>query len=179
MGAVGGAEGIVDENIRQGSQRLAQRRVVFGLTLLKAGVLQQHHIAVLQRGGLGLGVLPCHVGSHDDFLAQQLADALGNDFQTQLGLPLALGLAHVGAEDDLGVVVNQVPDGGHGGNDPLVGGDDAVLGGNIEVAAAQNPLAGYVDVLDGLFIVVHDNSSIFSGGHSRILPKSRKLGNDS
>ena len=103
----------------------------------------------------------------------------GHDLQAQLGLPFALGLAHVGAEDDLGVVVNQILDGGHGGDDPLVGGDDAVLGGNIEVAAAQDPLAGYVDVLDGLFIVVHDNSSIFSGGHSRILPKSRKLGNDS
>ena len=179
MGAVGSAESVVDEHVRQRGQSLAQLGIVLGLALLKPGVLQQHHVAVLQRGGLGLGVLACHIGGHDDFLAQQLADALRHDLQAQLGLPFALGLAHVGAEDDLCVVVNQILDGGHGGDNPLVGGDDAVLGGNIEVAAAQDPLAGYVDVLDGLFIVVHDNSSIFSGGHSRILPKSRKLGNDS
>ena len=56
----------------------------------------------MKLGGLGLGVLTGDIGSHDDFLAQQLADALGDDLQAQLRLPLALGLAHVRAQDDRG-----------------------------------------------------------------------------
>ena len=76
--------------------------------------------------------------------------------------PLALGLAHVGAQDDLGLVLDQVLDGGQGGNDTLVGSDLAGLGGHIEVAAAQNALAGHFDIFDGLLVVVHGKSSIIT-----------------
>ena len=69
----------------------------------------------------------------------------------------------MGAENDLGLMVHQVLDGGHGGHDPLVGSDLTVLGGDIEVAAAQDPLTGYVDILNGLFIVVHNDSSKLPG----------------
>ena len=68
------------------------------------------------------------------------------------------GLAHVGAGDDGGAVVQQVLDGGQGGADALVIGDDAaaVLGhGHVEVAAQQDLLAGNVHIADGLFVVVH------------------------
>ncbi len=171
VGPVGGAEGVVDEDVGHVSQGLAQGGIILSLALFEPGVLQQHHVAVLQSGGLGLGVLTGHVGGHDDFLAQQLADPLGNHSQAEFRGGAVLGLAHVGAEDDLGVVVDQVLNGGHGGHDPLVGCNDAVLGGYIEVAAAQNPLAGYVNVLNRLLIVVHSDSSILkSGDDPRIFP---------
>ena len=109
---------------------LGQRGVVLGLARLKAGVLQQQDLAGLEGGGLGLGVGAHHVLGHDDRLAQQLAQAGGHRLQGQLGLDLALGLAHVGAGDHRGVLLQQVLDGGQGGTDALVVGDDAaaVLG---------------------------------------------------
>ena len=47
MGAVGSAESVVDEHVRQRGQSLAQLGIVLGLALLKPGVLQQHHVAVV------------------------------------------------------------------------------------------------------------------------------------
>ena len=155
VGAVGGAEGVVDKDIGQGGQLLAQLGIVLGLALFKAGVLQEHDLAVLQGGSLGLGVLTGHILGHDDGLTQQLAQAVSHDLQAQLGLVLALGLAHVGAEDDLGAVVDEILDGGQRGHDTLVAGDDAALDGHIEVAAAEYPLAFYINVFHRFLVVVH------------------------
>ena len=102
---MGGAEGVVDEDISQIGQGLAELGVVLGLALDEAGVLQQHHVAVLELGGQALGVLAGHVLGHPDLHAQQLAEAVGHDLQAQLRLELALGLAHVGAENDLRAVL--------------------------------------------------------------------------
>ena len=166
-----GAEGIVHKDLGQVSQSLAQLGVVLGLALFKAGVLQQHHLAVLQGGSLGLGILAGNVLGHDNGLAQQLGNAVSHHLQAQLGLDFPLGLAHVGAQNDLGIVVYQVLNGRHGGHDALVGSNLAIFGGNIEVAAAQNALAGYVNILDGLFVVVHIDSSKLPG----IVPHFSKI----
>ena len=158
------AESIIDKDVSHGGQSLAQLGIVLGLALLKTGVLQQHHFAVLQSGSLGVSVFTGHILGH----AQQLGDAVCNHLKAQLGLPLTLGLAHVGAQDNLGIVVHQVLDGGHGSDNTLVRGDFAVLGGDVEVAAAQHPLAGDVDILDGLLVVIHSKflHSDFCGGLS-------------
>ena len=174
-----GAESVVDEDIGQVSQSLAQLGIVLGLTLDETGILQQHHIAVVQSGGLCLGILAGHIGSHDDFLAQQLAQPVGDNFQAQLRLPLALGLAHMGAQDDLSAVLDQVVDGGQSGDNPLVTGNFSIFGGDIEVAAAQNALAGYIDVHDGLLVVIHFDSSKLPGFSPRIFPKSCRPGKES
>ena len=168
MGSVGGAEGVVDEDIRQGCQIGAELLIVLGLALDVAGVLQQHDFAVTQGGGQGAGILAGHVLGHLDLLAEQLAQALCDDLQAQLGLPLALGLAHVGAEDDLRAVVDEILDGGQGGDDALIAGDLAVLEGNVKVAAAEHALAGYVDVTNGFFVVVHKCSSCFRMRQCRV-----------
>ena len=152
VSTMSGTESIVDENVSHGSQVLAQLGIVLGLALDVTGVLQQHDLAFLQSSSLSLGILAGNVSSHDDFLTQQLAQTIGNDLQAQLGLPLTLGLAHVGAQDDLSLVLDQVLDGGQSGNDTLVGSDLASLGGNVEVAAAQNALAGYFDIFDRLLV---------------------------
>ena len=157
---MGSAKRVVDKNFSHGGQILAQRGVVLGFTLHVTGVLQHHDLTLFQSGGLCLGIVTGHVGGHDDFLTQQLAQTVSHDFQAQLGLPLTLGLAvGIGAGEqvavDLGVVLDQILDGGQSGDDTLVGSDDTVLGGNIEVAAAQNALTGYFNVFDGLLVVVH------------------------
>ena len=149
------AKGVVDENIGQRGQLLAQLGVVLRLALFKAGVLEQHDLAVLERGGLRLRVLTGDVLGHDDRLAEQLAQAVGDDLKAQLGLVLALGLAHVGAENDLRVVVDEIANGRQRGDDSLVAGDLAVLGWNVKVAAAEHALAADIDLFYGFLIVVH------------------------
>ena len=157
VGAVDRAEGVGHVHVGHTGHLLGQLRVVLGLARLKAGVLQQHDLAALQGGGLGLGVGAHHVGGHDHVFAQQLAQPLGHRLQGQLGLHLALGLAQVGAGDDSRPLVQQVLDSGQGGADALVVGDG--VGGlvlrDVEVAAQEHLLAGDVNVLHGLLVVVH------------------------
>ena len=184
------AEGVGHVHLGHGGHLLGQLRVVLGLALLKAGVLEKHNLAGLQRGGLGLGVGPHHIAGKDDILAQQLAQTLCHRLHAQRFqslLPLLFGerggilalfglllgplveaglrLAQVGAGDHRRPLVQQVLDGGQGGADALVVGDDAaaVLGhGHVEVAAKKNLLALHVDVLDRLLVVIHGNLAPFS-----------------
>ena len=183
-----GAEGVGHVQVRHGRQLLRQLRIVLGLALFKAGVLQQQDLARLERRGLGPGVGAHHVGGHQDVLPQQLAQPLGHGGQGQLGqglLPALLGegggvlallglllrpfvkighrLAQVGAGDDGGAVLQQIADGGQSRHDALVAGDGAVLVlGHVEVAAEQDPFAPDLHVPDSLLAVVHLISSYSS-----------------
>ena len=73
VGPVDGAEGIGHVELRHVGHGLGQVGVVLGLPLLKAGVLEEHHLTGLEGGGLGLGVGAHHIGGQDNLSAQQLA----------------------------------------------------------------------------------------------------------
>ena len=150
-----GAESVVYKNIGQRSKLPAQLGIVFGFALFKTGIFQQHDIAVLERGGFCLCVFSGNVSSHNDFLTQKLAQTVSDDFQGQLRLPFALGLAHMGAKNDAGAVLNEVFNGRQSRNDTLVAGDFSFLGGNVEIAAAKHALTLYVNGFHGFFVVIH------------------------
>ena len=169
MRAVRGAEGVVHENVSHGSELLGELGVVLGLALFKAGVLKQHDLAVLEGGGQRLCALAHDVLGHLDRLAQQLGQTVGHDLQAQLRLHFALGLAHVGAEDDAGIVLHEILDGRQRGDDALVARDLPVLGGDVKVAAAKDALARDVDIFNRLLVVVHRCSSLFDGGGSPLV----------
>ena len=156
-----GAEGVVHENVSHGSELLGELGVVLGLALFKAGVLKQHDLDVLEGGGQRLCALAHDVLGHLDRLAQQLGQTVGHDLQAQLGLDLALGLAHVGAEADARAMLHAILDGRQRGNNALVARDFAVLGGDVKVAAAEHALTGNVDIFNRLLIVIHRGSSLF------------------
>ncbi len=166
----------------QTGHSLGQLGIVLGFALLKAGVLEKHNLAGLQRGGLGLGVGPHHIAGKDDILAQQLAQTLCHRLHAQRFqslLPLLFGerggilalfglllgplveaglrLAQVGAGDNRRALVQEVLDGRQGRPDALVVGDGAggLVLGDVEVAAEQDLLALDVHVLDCFFVVVH------------------------
>ena len=80
-----GAESVVYIQIGIGSQRLGEVGIVLLFFSMEAQVFQQQHLAGLERGGLGLGVFADYVLGHDHFLSQQLAQALGDGSQGQLG----------------------------------------------------------------------------------------------
>ena len=158
MRAVRGAECIVDKDVRHVGKRLGQRGIVLGLALLETHVLEQDRLARLYLSGKLLRVLADNVLGQLDFLAEQLAQALCNRRERILHVDFALRTAEVRAEDHSGVVVQQVLDGLERRTDALVVGDVAVLVlRHIEVAAGNDLLAGYVDVLNAFLIVLHKN----------------------
>ena len=158
-----GAEGVGHIDLGHGGELLGELGVVLLLALVEAQVLKQHYLAGLQSGGLGLGVLADDVFGHDDVHAQQLAQALGDGLEAQVGLPLSLGLAQVGAGYDGGAILKQVLDGGQGGDDALVAGDLArlLVLRHVEVAAEQHLLAVGIEVVYGLLVVVHASFLLF------------------
>ena len=151
-----GAEGVVYENVGQRSELFGELGIILGLALFKAGVLQQHDLAVLQRRGKRLCAFTHDVLCHLDGLAEQLGKTVRDDLEGERGLGAVLGLSHVGAENDTRAVLDEILDGRQSGHDALVAGDDAALGGDVEIAAAEHTLAANVDVFYGFLVVIHD-----------------------
>ena len=164
-----GAERVGDIELGHVGQLLGERGIVLLLAGIKAEIFQQQDLAGLQRGGLGLGILSHNVMGkglrvfagnvlgENALLPEQLAQTDGDGGETQTLLPLSLGLSEVGAGDDRRPAGEQGADGGQARDDALVAGDGAglLVLGNIEIAAQENLLAGNVDVVDGLFMIVH------------------------
>ena len=168
-----GAKGIVHIGVGQAGQLLAELRHVLGFFLAEAGVLQQHHVAVVHGGDSGLGLRTDNlvvIGKLDG-LAQLLAQAHSDGGQAELGLGAVLRLAQMAAQDDLGAVLDQFLDGRQRRIDAVVVGDDTVLHGDVEIAADKHPLAGVIFIINGLFTQTHSKSSsryvlqLFLSGH--------------
>ena len=153
VGAVSGAEGVIDIHLGQAGQLAGEGLQVLGLFLAETGVLQQHHVAVVHSGHSGLGVFAHHgvVIGKDHGLPQQFREANSAGGQAELGLGAVLRLAQVAAQDNLAAVGHQLLDGGQGRHNAVVVGDDAVLHGDVEVNTDQHPLAFYVNVVNSLF----------------------------
>ena len=158
--AVRGAKGVVDIDLRKGGQLLGELRIVLFLFLVEADVLQQNDVARLHRVDALLGVLADDVLGQDDLLIELLAQALRNGGQGILHVEFALGTAQVRAEDDGRIVVQEVLDGGQRRHDAGVVGDLRAVQGDVEVAAHEYALAGYIDIFDGL--LVHNNTHSLS-----------------
>jgi len=176
MRAVRGAKGVVYEDVGQRGELAAQLGIVLRLALFKAGVLEQHDLAILEGGGQTLRVLAHDILRHPNLCAEQLGKTVRDDLEGEFGRGPVLGLAHVGAEDDLCAVASQVFDGGERRHDALVARDDAALGGHVEVAAAEHALALDVDIFNGFLVIIHIKSSLCSVSQLTIFPCSRRWG---
>ena len=79
-----GAESVGNVDLGHGGKLLGKRRIVLGFALFKAGVLEQHDLAALERRSLGLGVGTDDVMREDDRLAEELGKTLGNGGEGEL-----------------------------------------------------------------------------------------------
>ena len=124
---------------------------------------EEQELARLESGGLGLGVLADDVLREDDVHAQELRQPLGHGGQGQALLPLALGLAQVGAGDDGGAVLKQILYSGEGSDYALIAGYLArlLVLGDVKITAQEHLLAVGVEVANSFLVVVHANSSCF------------------
>ena len=94
MGPVHGAKGVGYVDLCQGSQLLGKFRIVLLFFLMKAQVLQQKDLAILQGHGLFLGLLADAVGCKVDLHAgEQLAQPGRHRLKGKLRLNRSLGPA--------------------------------------------------------------------------------------
>jgi len=164
VGAVGGAESIIDKDVAERGEALAElfNLGLVGLDLVavlvdtfallldvEAEVLEENNTAVVGLVNKLLDLGADRVGGEGDALAEELLE-LGNDgLQRVLGVDLAVGASEVGHEDDgLCAMVDGVLDGGDGTDDALGVGDLVTVEGDVEVDANEDALALEVDVLD-------------------------------
>ena len=158
MRAVRGAESIVDIDFSERSKLLGKLGIVLFLFLVEEDVLQKNHVTGLHLGDALLRVGTDDVLGQHNLLVQLLAQTLGHGSQGVLHVELALGTAQMRAEDDGRIVIQQVLDGGQSRHNTGFIGNLRSVQRDVEVAANQYALAGYVDILNGL--LVHNTHSL-------------------
>ena len=157
VGAVRGAECVVDVDVGEGGELPGEAGIVGFFFGVEAEVLEQEDLARLELARHFFGDLAYAVGREGDvdafseFLVEELAEAVDDRAHGVFRIGLALGAAEVRGEDDFGGMAERVDDGGKSGDDARVVGDGlAVFGeGHVEVYADEDALVGQVDVADG------------------------------
>ncbi len=138
-------ETVGHEDLAEGGDLLgvgcALLRILAGLFRVVTDVLQQHDIAIVHRGDLGLSVGAIGVLGQRNGDAEQFAKADGDRSQGQFRNDLALRTAEVGHQNDLGAFFAQGLDGRQGGLDTTIIGDRGAVQRDVEISADQNALA--------------------------------------
>jgi hypothetical protein len=154
MGAVGAAKGVVDIDIAQLCQLGGHLRVVLGLALVEARVLQHQHLTRLERRRRRFRRRPGRLPDKLDRRADQRRQVVGSDLHAVLGVGAILRAPKMAHQDQRGAVVEQILDRRQRGADAGVVGDGA--GGlvlrDVEVDAHEGFLALPVYVLDRFLI---------------------------
>ena len=171
-------EAVGDEGLAEGGDLLgvggALGGVLGGFLRVEANVLEQHNVAIVHGGDLGLGVLTVGVLGQRHIGAQQLAEAGGNRGQAQLRDDLALRAAEVGHEDDLGAFFVQGLDGRQSGLDSTVIGDGGAVQRNIEISKVLECLHEY-PFLDEFHVKVANFCHFAYYRHSRTKHRIRLM----
>src|SRR5947207_2400055 len=96
---MGGTECVVDINIAERRQLFGESRIVLLFFRMKAEILEQQHISILQSSRHSLNLRSNAVRRELDRLFQQLTKAGGNKLQTVLRLRLPFGPAQMRREN--------------------------------------------------------------------------------
>ncbi len=148
MGAVGGGEGVVDIDVAELGEFVDMGRIVLLLALVKAGVLEEKHVAVLHFGDRIVGRLADAVGREGDRPLDDVGDRGGDGLERIGFIRAALGPAEMGEKNDLAAFVRDLRDRRRHPLDARRIGHAAVLRRNVEIDAQQHALAGDIDVIE-------------------------------
>ena len=161
VGAVGGAEGVVDVEVAEGGELFGELGVICLFFGVEAEVFEKEGLAGFELGGELGGEFADAVGGEgyvfrrSEDVVEELAEAVDDGAERERRDGFALGTAEVGAEDDLGFVTDGVLDGGDGFADAGVvedvGGAGGGVGGegDVEVDTDEDALVSQVEVADG------------------------------
>jgi len=172
VGAVGGAEGVVHEDVGELGQTGAELGDLGGIGLgggavlvldlalfldVEAEVFEEEHFTGLERGGGGFGDRADAIGGEGDGLAEDLFEFGGDGLEGEFLDHLAIRTAEVAGEDDRRAFFKGVLDRGQRGDDARVVGDGTglLVLGDVEIDADEHAFAGEVEVADG-FEFRHD-----------------------
>ena len=154
VGAVGGAEGIVHEDVAEARQGRRESGVVLGLAREEAHVLEQQRPPWREpRDGL-LGLGRRRIGDEGHLEAQVTPEGSGHRSQRVARIRAALGPAEVRHQDQTPTSVEDSADRRQAGGDAGLVGDLPVLERDVEVDAHQDPLPGHLDVVERLLLHV-------------------------
>jgi len=97
------------------------------------------HAARLHGLDNGLGFRPDAIWGQNNLLVQQPGKALGRRGQAELGFALPLGPAQMRTDDDLGVFIQGVVEGGqHPADSDIVGDVQLFIQGHVEINADEH-----------------------------------------
>ena len=102
VGAMGGPEGVVDEDVGVGGERRREGRIVLLLLGVEAEVLEQQDLAWPQALDRVLGPDAERVAGDRHVATEQLGQPLPDRPESEAVLDLAIGAAEVAREDDPG-----------------------------------------------------------------------------
>ena len=148
-----GAEGIGHKDVRKGCEFFGKLGIILLLFRIEADVLQQNDLSVFHIINGGFCALAYGIFRKPNLrVGQQLGQTRADRCERILRIDLSLRAAEVRAENDLRIVLEQIPDGWQGRNNTLIVGNRTVLRErNVEIYADKHSLAADVDVLDRLF----------------------------
>ena len=149
VGAVRGAEGVVDVTVGQGREAARELRVILLLLGVEAKILKQESFALLKCRNFLLCLRPDAVAWEGNPRAQQLRKTRCHGPQTELGVGLALRTAKVRGEDQPGIVIQGVLDGWKRSPDARVVRDFARIAKRyVEIDAKEDSLVSQRDIAD-------------------------------
>jgi hypothetical protein len=148
---VRGAEGVVDEYLRESCEILRESRVVRLLLGVVAGVFQQQNLPRLEGGPHIRSLGADAIGSQRHVLPQDLGKAFSGRRKRVFRIRLTVRTAHVGAEYELRAAFEQALDRGNSRLNAGVVGDLPVFEGYVEINAHEDFLRGNVEVADREF----------------------------
>src|SRR5579875_680553 len=155
MGAVGGAEGVVNVDFAEIGELFGEVTVVFFFFGVEAEILEEEGLTGLEIPGHLLGDFAdtvrgeayVFVGAED--VVEEFAEAYGDGAEAEGVDALALGAAEVGGEDDFGSLAQGELESGDGLADAGVVGNAAAFEGDVVIDADEDAFVAKVEVADG------------------------------
>ena len=144
VGAVRGAEGVVDVEVGEPRQRRGQLRIVLRLSGLVAAVLEHQRLALAELGSGALDLGPDHAGRQPRLDPGELAEPLGDRGHRELGLAVLRPPQMRDDDDRLGALQEQLDRRQRGADAGVVGDRDRTVGlgqRDVEVDPREHPRA--------------------------------------
>jgi len=153
VGAVAGAERVVDVNVGEGGEFRGEFGVALLFARLETEVFENDDVAVGQRGDFRFRVGADGVGREVDFrVRKEFAETNRRRFQRVFGVRFVLRTAEVAHQNDLTAAFEDGFDRRERHTDAAIVGDVPVfVERDVEIDANQNLLTGDVDVSDRFF----------------------------
>jgi hypothetical protein len=156
---MGGAESVVDVELRRRGELLREGRVVRLFARIEAEVLEEEHLSI---GELSHGVVhrrPRDLARELHRSTEERGEPLRHGSQAELRRRFSFGTAEMGGDDEPGPALDEEPQSRERFPDPGVVRDRPVLEGHVEVHADEDPPplhveAGNAQLLHGKVVII-------------------------